>query len=58
MLVAGTTITDIAARLNLSDKTVSTHKARLMEKLNVGNQTELIHYALKHQLIDGSDAPN
>jgi len=58
MLVAGTTVTDIAARLNLSDKTVSTHKARLMEKLNVGNQTELIHYALKHQLIDGSDAPN
>ena len=58
MLVSGMTVTDIAARLNLSDKTVSTHKARLMEKLNVSNQTELIHYALKHRLIDGSDAPD
>ena len=27
-----------------------------MEKLNVGNQTELIHYALRHRLIDASDA--
>lgn len=53
LLVSGRTVTDIAAQLNLSDKTVSTHKARLMEKLNVSNQTELIHYAIKHQLIDG-----
>jgi DNA-binding NarL/FixJ family response regulator len=44
-------------QLNLSDKTVSTHKARLLEKLNIGNQTELVHYALRHRLIDGSDAP-
>ena len=57
MLVSGKTVTDIAVRLNLSDKTVSTHKARLMEKLGVGNQTELIHYALKHRLIDDSGAP-
>ena len=57
LLVAGKTVTDIAARLNLSVKTVSTHKARLLEKLNIGNQTELIHYALRHRLIDGSDAP-
>jgi DNA-binding NarL/FixJ family response regulator len=54
LLVAGTTVTDIATRLNLSSKTVSTHKARLMEKLSVGNQTELIHYALKHRLGDDS----
>ena len=33
LLVAGVTVSDIAARLNLSGKTVSTHKARLMEKL-------------------------
>ena len=57
LLAAGSTVTDIATQLNLSGKTVSTHKARLMEKLNVGNQTELIHYALKHRLIDGPDAP-
>ena len=57
LLVSGKTVTDIAAQLNLSDKTVSTHKARLLEKLNVANQTELVHYALRHRLIDGPDAP-
>ncbi len=35
MLAAGTSVSDIAARLNLSVKTVSTHKARLLEKLGV-----------------------
>ncbi len=54
LLVSGRTVTDIATQLNLSDKTVSTHKARLMEKLSVGNQTELVHYAIRHQLIDAS----
>lgn len=57
MLVAGRTVTDIANQLNLSGKTVSTHKARLMEKLEVSNQTELIHYALKHRLSGDADAP-
>jgi DNA-binding NarL/FixJ family response regulator len=57
MLVAGTTVSDIASQLNLSSKTVSTHKARLMEKLAVTNQTELIHYALKHGLSDDPVSP-
>jgi DNA-binding NarL/FixJ family response regulator len=50
LLVAGTSVTDIAARLHLSDKTVSTHKARLMDKLGVANQADLVRYALRHQL--------
>ena len=49
-LVAGETVTDIAARLNLSGKTVSTHKARLMEKLGLDNQAALVRYAMKHGL--------
>jgi len=53
-LVAGESVTDIAARLNLSGKTVSTHKARLMEKLGVDNQADLVRYALRHHLA--SDA--
>jgi DNA-binding NarL/FixJ family response regulator len=57
MLAAGAGVTQIAGDLNLSVKTVSTHKARLMEKLGVGNQAELIHYALKHRLIDDPNAP-
>ena len=56
-LVSGTTVSDIARQLNLSVKTISTHKAHLMEKLGVTNQTELIHYALKHRLVDDPNAP-
>ena len=55
MLVAGTSITDIAARLNLSVKTVSTHKARIMQKMNMTNPAELIRYALNHHLVDDPD---
>lgn len=57
MLASGTSISDIAAQLNLSVKTVSTHKARLLEKLGLRNQTELVHYALKHRLVDDPNAP-
>jgi len=57
LLVAGTTVTEIADRLSLSSKTVSTHKARLMEKLGVGNSTELVYYALKHGLADDPNVP-
>lgn len=51
-LAAGDSVTDIAATLNLSVKTVSTHKANLMAKLGLSNQTELVRYALKHGLIE------
>lgn len=56
-LVAGDAVTQIAGELNLSVKTVSTHKARLMEKLAVANQAELIHYALRHRLTDDPHTP-
>jgi len=51
-LVSGNTVSDIARQLSLSVKTVSTHKARLLQKMNMHNQTELIHYAINHHLID------
>ena len=56
-LVRGTSVSDIAQQLNLSVKTVSTHKARLMEKMGLANQAELIHYAIRHRLIDDLAAP-
>ena len=52
LLVAGTSVTDISLRLKLSVKTVSSHKANLMHKMGLSNQSELIRYALKHGLID------
>lgn len=51
-LAAGQTITDIGNDLHLSIKTVSTHKANLMQKLGLKNQTELVRYAMSHGLVD------
>lgn len=56
LLVSGETVTDIGEKLNLSVKTVSTHKARIMQKMGMGNQAELIRYAISHRLVDDSDA--
>jgi DNA-binding NarL/FixJ family response regulator len=52
LLVAGVSVTDAAARLNLSVKTVSTHKAHLMHKLDLHNASELVRYALRHGLAE------
>jgi DNA-binding NarL/FixJ family response regulator len=51
----GKGITDIARELNLSVKTVSTHKTRIMRKMNFANVAELIHYTIKHGLIAKED---
>jgi len=52
LLAAGEAVSEIAARLNLSVKTVSTHKSNLMHKLGVTNPSELLRYAIKHGLAD------
>jgi DNA-binding NarL/FixJ family response regulator len=56
LLVAGESVSDIAVRLRLSAKTVSTHKARLMDKLGIDNQADLVRYAMRHNLADDSRA--
>lgn len=56
LLVArGHGVTDISRQLNLSVKTVSTHKTRILEKMELANTAELIHYAIRHELVDGVD---
>jgi DNA-binding NarL/FixJ family response regulator len=51
-LVSGKTVSEIADALNLSVKTVSTHKSRLMQKIGVENNGELFRYAMRHGLIE------
>lgn len=51
-LVAGLTVTEIAEKLKISNKTVSTHKARMMEKLQAESTAELVRYAINHHLVD------
>lgn len=52
MLAGGKSVSDVAEELHLSAKTISTHKARLMDKLGVGTTNELIRYAIRHRLTD------
>jgi DNA-binding NarL/FixJ family response regulator len=52
LIAVGMSVTEIAARLNLSAKTISTHKANLMQKMSLQNQSELIRYAIKHGITE------
>jgi DNA-binding NarL/FixJ family response regulator len=56
LLVTGMSVTHIAAKINLSVKTVSTHKTNLMQKMALENQSELIRYAMRHGLVDGMES--
>lgn len=51
-IARGSTIKEIAAELGLSDKTISTYRGRIAEKLNLSSNVELTRYAMKHQLVD------
>ena len=52
LIAAGKSVTEIAAELYLSVKTVSTYRARMLEKMNLGTTAELMHYAMQNHLID------
>jgi DNA-binding NarL/FixJ family response regulator len=51
MLASGKTVTEIAEELALSVKTVSTYRARILEKMDMKNNAELIHYAVQNKLV-------
>jgi DNA-binding NarL/FixJ family response regulator len=57
MLAAGKSVKEIAADLALSPKTVSTFHTRLMGKLRLQNDVELVRYALEHNLVESSLLP-
>jgi len=52
LIAGGQSVGEIAKRLALSVKTVSTHKTRILQKMGLANQAELIRYALEHKLLD------
>lgn len=51
-LVTGKSVTDIAELLHLSVKTVSTHKANILQKMDTPSLAELVQYAMAHGLLD------
>ena len=56
-IVAGQRLADIALSLHLSAKTVSTHKRRIQDKLQIDSNAALVRYGLAHGLADGMPAP-
>lgn len=57
LMVGGRSITDIGELLHLSVKTVSTHKARILQKMNMQSLAELVRYAVEHRLVDAAQTP-
>ena len=55
LVAEGKTSAEIAARLHISHRTVENHRARLMAKLGLKNQSELVRYALRRGLIPLED---
>jgi DNA-binding NarL/FixJ family response regulator len=51
-LVHGKSVNEIADELKISNKTVSTHKARLMQKMDFHNNAEMVRYAVEHGLLE------
>jgi two-component system invasion response regulator UvrY len=56
MIASGKTLTQIADDLQISVKTVSVYRTRLLEKLRLKTNAELTHYGIKNQLVDLSQS--
>ncbi len=52
MIIRGYKTSEIAEELHISAKTVSTYRNRIMDKMGMARNSELIHYAIKNKLID------
>ncbi|MGE5410278.1 MAG: LuxR C-terminal-related transcriptional regulator, partial [Clostridiales bacterium] len=52
LIVSGKDVEEIAEEMFISVKTVRTYRDRILEKLNMKNNVELTHYAIKHKLFD------
>lgn len=55
LLAHGMGLTEIASEFSLSVKTISTHKSRILQKMNLNNMADLIRYAIAHKLISQDD---
>lgn len=51
-MAQGVSLTEIGTRLCLSVKTVGSHRSRILEKLGLASNAELVQYAMRHRLVD------
>lgn len=56
MLVAGQRVSEIARTLNLSEKTVSTHKTHIQRKIDAYSAAAIVRYAVRHRLIETDES--
>lgn len=52
LIASGKTVGEIAVLLSLSDRTISTYRARILEKMGMRTNAELTHYAIQNSLVD------
>jgi DNA-binding NarL/FixJ family response regulator len=52
LIASGKTVTEIAALLSLSDSTISTYRARILDKLDMRTNAEVTRYAIQNKLVD------
>jgi two-component system invasion response regulator UvrY len=52
LIASGKTVGQISEFLSLSDKTISTYRARILEKMDMKTNAELMHYAMQNKLVD------
>ena len=52
LLASGRSLQQIAEEMHLSPSTVSTYRGRILKKLGLSSNVELVHYAMKHRLIE------
>ena len=55
MLVAGQGLSEVGVALSLSVKTISTHKTRIMQKMDLATTSDLVRYAIAHDLVSLPD---
>ena len=55
LVAEGRTNRSVADLLHISEKTVSTHRTNLMQKLDLHNITDLVRYAIREGLIDAGN---
>jgi two-component system invasion response regulator UvrY len=52
LIASGKTVSEIASEIALSVKTISTYRARILEKMNMRTNAELVRYAIRNRLVD------
>jgi len=56
-IASGKSLSEIAFALSLSPKTISVYRSRLLDKLKLRNNAELMRYAMENRLVTWSDPP-